>query len=61
MELMIQVKVFWVMMLCSIVVGYQCFRGPCYSIIKVKMEAAWICETLVSYSILANLNLIIRI
>jgi hypothetical protein len=23
----IQVEVFWVVMLCSIVVGYQCFRG----------------------------------
>jgi hypothetical protein len=24
-----QVKVFWVVMLCSVAVGYQCFRGPC--------------------------------
>jgi len=24
-----QVKVFWVVMLCSVVVGYQCFRGLC--------------------------------
>jgi hypothetical protein len=23
------VKVFWVVTLCSIVVGYQCVRGPC--------------------------------
>jgi len=23
----IQVEVFWVVMLCSVVVGYQCFRG----------------------------------
>jgi hypothetical protein len=25
----IQVKVFWVVMPCSVVVGYQHFRGPC--------------------------------
>jgi hypothetical protein len=25
----IQAEVFWVVMLGSIVVGYQCFRGPC--------------------------------
>jgi hypothetical protein len=25
-----QVEVFWVVTLCSVVVGYQCFRGPCY-------------------------------
>jgi hypothetical protein len=24
----IQVKVFWVVMLCNVVVGYQCFGGP---------------------------------
>jgi len=23
------VKIFWVVMLCSVVVGYQCFRGQC--------------------------------
>jgi hypothetical protein len=22
-------KAFWVVMLCGVVVGYQCFRGPC--------------------------------
>jgi hypothetical protein len=27
--LLVQVQLFWVMMLCSVVVGYQCFRGPC--------------------------------
>jgi hypothetical protein len=26
---MFQLKVFWVMTLCSVVVGYQCFRGLC--------------------------------
>jgi hypothetical protein len=25
----IQAEVFWVVMLCNVVVGYQCFRGPC--------------------------------
>jgi hypothetical protein len=25
----IQVKVFWVVMVCSVVVGYQHFRSPC--------------------------------
>jgi hypothetical protein len=36
---MFKVKVFWVVMLCSVVVGYQSF----------KMEAAQTSETLVSY------------
>jgi hypothetical protein len=26
----IQVEAFWVEMLCSVVVEYHCFRGPCY-------------------------------
>jgi len=26
---LIQVELFWVVMRCSIVVGYQCFGGPC--------------------------------
>jgi hypothetical protein len=30
MVMKIQVVVFWVMTLCIDVVGYQCFRGPCY-------------------------------
>jgi len=25
-----QVEVFWVVTLCSVVVGYRCFRGTCY-------------------------------
>jgi len=25
----IQVKVFWVVTLCGVTVGYQCFGGPC--------------------------------
>jgi len=28
--LILQVEVFWVVMLCSVVVGYQHFKGPCY-------------------------------
>jgi hypothetical protein len=48
---MFQVEVFWVMMPCSVVVGYQRFEGPCCVHLqgKVKMEAAWSSETLVSY------------
>jgi CO dehydrogenase/acetyl-CoA synthase alpha subunit len=37
------VKVFWVMM-CSVAVGYQHFRGPCF----MKMEGARSCEMLIS-------------
>jgi hypothetical protein len=40
-SLKVHVKVFWVVMLYSVVVGYQCFT--------LKMEAAWTSETLVSY------------
>jgi hypothetical protein len=29
MAVMFQAEVFWVMTTCSVVVGYQCFRGPC--------------------------------
>jgi hypothetical protein len=29
MTVMFQVEVFWVVMPCNVVVGYQCFRGPC--------------------------------
>jgi len=49
----IQVKVFRVVMPCSIVVGDQRFRGPCCLHLQdeVKMEAAWTCEMLVSYHI----------
>jgi hypothetical protein len=39
---MFQDEVSWVMMLCSVVIGYQYFGGPC-------MEAAWTSEMLVSY------------
>jgi hypothetical protein len=26
----IHVEVFWVLKLCSVAIGYKCFRGPCY-------------------------------
>jgi hypothetical protein len=42
----VQVEVFWVVTGCSVVVGYQRFRDPLFSL---KMEAAWTSETLVSY------------
>jgi hypothetical protein len=29
MAVKIQVKFFWVVMPCSVVLGYQCFRHPC--------------------------------
>jgi hypothetical protein len=47
-----QVKVFWVVTLCNIVVGYQYFRGSCYLQLKnftLKMETARTSETLISY------------
>jgi hypothetical protein len=45
----------WVMILCSDVVGYQCFRGSCWGggiHFTLQMEAAWSSETLVSYIII---------
>jgi hypothetical protein len=47
-EVKFQFDVFWVMTLCSAVVGYLRFRGNCCLFI-LKMEAAWSFETLVSY------------
>jgi len=48
---MFQVEVFWVVTPCSVVVGYQSFRGPCCLHLQgeVKIEAAWTSETVVSY------------
>jgi len=43
----IQVKVFWVVMPCDVMVGYQCFRGHCCHF-NLKMEAAQTSENLVS-------------
>jgi len=45
MAIKIHVLVFWIMTLCSDVVGYQCFGGSCY--FTPKMEAAWPSKTLV--------------
>jgi len=44
---MIKVKVFCIVTLCSVVVGYKCFRGPNFIL---KMEAARASEKLVSYN-----------
>jgi hypothetical protein len=44
---MIQVEVFCVVTMYSVVVGYQRFRGPYH--FTLKMEAIWTSETLVSY------------
>jgi hypothetical protein len=41
-----QVEVFCVVTTCRVVVGYQRFRGPCFTLM---MEAAWNSETSVSY------------
>jgi hypothetical protein len=35
--------------LCGAVIGYQIFRSPCYLYFTLKIEAAWISETLASY------------
>jgi hypothetical protein len=48
---MIQVEVLWVVPPCDVVVGYRRFGEPCYLHIQgeVKINAAWISETSVSY------------
>jgi hypothetical protein len=52
-----QVEDFWVVMLYSVVVGYQHFTGPCcFHLEGMKMEAAWTSETLVSYNITCHYN-----
>jgi len=48
MVVMFQVKVLWVVTLCSVVVGDQHFKGPFASIFRVE-DRAWTSETLVSY------------
>jgi hypothetical protein len=42
-----QVKVFWVVTMCSVAIRY-CFRGPCCP--TLKMETEWTYEMLVSYN-----------
>jgi hypothetical protein len=49
MVVMLHVEVFWVMTLCSVVVGYQCFRGPCCPHLQGQVKAAWTSEMMVSY------------
>jgi len=46
-----EVEVLWVVTMCSVVVGYQRFRGPSCLHLQygVKMEVAWTSEKLVSY------------
>jgi hypothetical protein len=48
---MFEIEVFWVVMPCSVALGYRRFRGPCclHLQVEVKMEAAWTSDTLVSY------------
>jgi hypothetical protein len=36
-----QVKAFWVVMPSSVVVGYQCFRGPCCLHLQVEVTGYW--------------------
>jgi hypothetical protein len=26
----VHIKIFWIVRPCSIAIGYQCFKGPCY-------------------------------
>jgi len=53
MMVMIQVEVFWVVTLCNVMVGYQCFRDPCCLHVQghftLKMEVACTSEMAVSY------------
>jgi hypothetical protein len=49
MVMEILVEVFWVVMPCSVVVGYVCIRGPCCLRFALMMKAAWISEMMVSY------------
>jgi len=47
----VQVKVFWVVTLCSGAIHYQCFRAPCCQHLQdeVKMKAARCSKTVVSH------------
>jgi len=46
MAVNIQVNFFWVVMPCSVVVGYQHLRGPCW--LHLQGGKAWTSETLVT-------------
>jgi len=45
----IHIVVFWVMILCSPVCGYQCFKGRCclHLRMEMKMQMVWLSKTLV--------------
>jgi hypothetical protein len=45
------VMIFWFMMSCSNVAGYQCFRGPCCLDLMLKMEAAMSSKMMASHHI----------
>jgi len=38
-KIIYQVKVFWVVILCSIVVGHKCFKGPCCLHLQGEVDA----------------------
>jgi hypothetical protein len=40
MVVKIQVEVSWVVTACSVAVGYQCFRGPCYLHLQDEVNGA---------------------
>jgi len=42
----IELTVFWVVALCSVVVEYQCFKGPCC--LHLQGSARWSSEIFVS-------------
>jgi hypothetical protein len=46
---MFPVEVFWVVMPCSVVVGYTLFRGPYCFHLQGEMEAVWTSETSIPY------------
>jgi hypothetical protein len=51
--LKIKVEFFWVLRPCSVVVGYQRFRGPCFTL---QLEATGSSETSASYYSIARRN-----
>jgi hypothetical protein len=51
MAVKIQIEVFCIVTMCCVVIGHQCFRGPCCLSLQgeLKIKAAWTSETLLSY------------
>jgi len=45
----IHVKVFWVVMSCSIVVGYKHFKGPCCHHLQGEVEWRWRHQSLLEW------------